>query len=114
MPDGSKSLIDKVYAADVLIMGSPVYWWGISSQLKTVVDKFYSKSPQLHGLKKKVGVIAIGEDELTGLQYKLIHDQFKCICAYLGWEFPLYLSFSAGAPGDLEKTEGAEKTLSEA
>lgn len=112
--DDGIELMDKVCAADVLILGTPIYWCGMSAQLKAVVDRFYAKMKQFQSQRKKVGVVAIGEDDLKKVQYKLISQQVQYICDYLGWDFPLYLSFCAGAPGDLEKTAGAQEALSEA
>ena len=37
--DDGRILAEKIYEADVVIFGSPVYWWGISSQLKTAIDR---------------------------------------------------------------------------
>ena len=41
-PDESDAVIRKIAEADAVIFGTPVYWWGMSAQLKMVVDKFYS------------------------------------------------------------------------
>ena len=69
MPDDTVPIINKVAAADLVIFGSPVYWWGISAQLKDVVDKFYSRDdasakPTLR-TKKKIGIVACGADALS-------------------------------------------------
>lgn len=78
-------LISKVVEADILVFASPVYWWGISAQLKTLIDKMYSRSGELKKLSKKVGVLAVGGAAVTNTQYRLISEQFKCISDYLGW-----------------------------
>ncbi len=113
MKDDSRSVIDKVYAADAVIFGSPVYYFGISSQLKAVLDKFHSKSGDFKRQRKKIGVIAVGEDEITDKQYELINDHFGCVCKYLGWEKVFGFSYSAGKPDDLQKSETASAELSE-
>jgi len=114
MNDDTKSTIEKIYAADVLIFGSPVYWFGISAQLKTVLDKFHSRSALFKKQSKKLGVVAIGAEEVDNKQYELIHDQFRCVCKYLGWENAFNFSYSAGAPDDLQKSASAARELSEA
>ena len=38
--DDTNAVIDAIVSADVLIFATPVYWWGISSQLKAIIDKF--------------------------------------------------------------------------
>ena len=104
--DDTIKIINKVTDADLIIFGSPVYWWGISAQLKDVVDKFYSRddasAPTLR-TKKKIGIVACGADSLTNPEYKLISDQFHCIAEFLGWEVVLDESICAAAADDLAK-----------
>ncbi|MDD4367310.1 MAG: flavodoxin family protein, partial [Eubacteriales bacterium] len=42
--DDTVEIIQKIYDAEILIFGSPVYWWGITAKLKLIIDKMYSKS----------------------------------------------------------------------
>lgn len=91
--DDTKILMDKLYAAEVLVFGSPVYWWGISGQLKTVMDKMYSKSLATKKVHKKAAVLIVGEAGLDESQYRLIREQFECICDYLEWDLRFYEAF---------------------
>ena len=111
--DDAVGLVEKIVEADMVIFGSPVYWWGISSQTKALIDRIYMKNSTLPQLKKKIGVVAVGADELSGEQYKLIKGQFDCICEYLGWEFAVYKPISAGLIGDVEKQVGLMRELKE-
>lgn len=104
--DDTVKIINKVTDADLIIFGSPVYWWGISAQLKDVVDKFYSRDDETKPTlrtRKKIGIVACGADSLTNLEYKLISDQFHCIAEFLGWEVVLDESICAAAADDLAK-----------
>ena len=104
--DDTIKIINKITDADLIVFGSPVYWWGISAQLKDVVDKFYSRddesAPTLR-TKKKIGIVACGAETTDDPEYKLISDQFHCIAKFLGWEVVLDESISAAAAGDLAK-----------
>ena len=40
--DDMQPLYEKVLNADALILGTPIYFWGPSAQLKTFVDRWYS------------------------------------------------------------------------
>ncbi len=99
-PDESAALIQKVADADVIVFGTPVYWWGVSSQLKALLDKFYSKDEVFHTQKKKIATVAVGAATLDDPEYTLIRDQFKCIADYLGWQRLFDAAVSAHAPGD--------------
>jgi len=112
--DDGVALVNKVYAADAVIFGTPVYWWGMSAQLKSVIDRFYAKSGVFKTMKKQIGLVAVGASGLTNKQYELIRGQFGCICDYLGWEIKFSLSFSASEPGDLRASEKAASELSDA
>jgi multimeric flavodoxin WrbA len=104
MPDESAGIVNKIADADCIVFGSPVYWWGVSSQLKAVIDKMYSKDPVLPDLKKKIGTVIIGAGDTTDPQYRIIREQFECICAYLGWEVIFSYAASAGEAGDILKS----------
>ena len=104
--DDTVKIISKITDADLIIFGSPVYWWGISAQLKDVVDKFYSRddesAPTLR-TKKKIGIVACGAETTDDPEYKLISDQFHCIANFLGWTVVLDEAVSAAAADDLAK-----------
>ncbi len=113
MQDDTKDVIDKVYDADAVIFASPVYYFGISAQLKAVLDKFHSRSGLFKKQSKKLGVIAVGADEITDKQYELINNHFGCVCEYLGWEKTFSLSYSAEESDDLRSSEAAVEELSQ-
>ena len=45
--DDSNMIVDKIVDADLLVFATPVYWWGITAQLKMVIDKCYCKGAYL-------------------------------------------------------------------
>jgi multimeric flavodoxin WrbA len=42
--DDMSGLYEKMQAADVWVLGTPVYWWGPSAQLKAFVDRWFAKA----------------------------------------------------------------------
>ncbi len=111
--DDSANLVEKVSLADIVILGTPVYWWGISSQLKMLIDKFYSKSKTFPSQNKKIGVVAVGGAVLQDRQYGLIQEQFQCICDYLKWDFVFYHPISAYELNKVANDDEAVKKLSQ-
>lgn len=103
--DDTNLVIDKMVAADMIVFASPVYWWGITAQMKLVLDKAYSRGAVL--TNKKVGTIIIGADPVESEQYKLIRGQFKCIADYLDWDIKFHLDYSAAEVDDLAKNSEA-------
>ena len=67
----------KLEETDVLIMASPVYFYGISAQLKAVVDRLHTPMRNRFPVRK-LGLILVGAAELPDLfdsiivQHKLI------------------------------------------
>jgi len=53
--DDMQRIYEKILAADGIILGSPVYFWSISSQAKTLMDRTYALRYPYHRLENKVG-----------------------------------------------------------
>lgn len=56
--DGVNSLIDKIHAADALVVGSPVHYAGISGKLKTVLDRAFFAGGSLFAFKPAAGIVS--------------------------------------------------------
>ncbi len=50
--DQFEAVIQKMLEADVLVMGSPVYWHSMTGQFRTLLDRIY-ESPSKHRLRGK-------------------------------------------------------------
>lgn len=110
--DDTNDIMDAIEAADAIIFATPVYWWGVTSQLKLIIDKMYCCFGKLEEMpSKKVGVIVIGEAEQDDPQYRIIPTQFECISDCLGWEMVFAKTYTAGEVGDLAADEDAVKEI---
>ena len=97
--DDTNPTIDKLVSADMIVFATPVYWWGMSAQMKLIIDKCYSK--EMHLKSKKVGVLIVGAAPVGSIQYELINMQLKCIADHLSWNMLFQKSYSAFARTDL-------------
>ena len=102
-------IVDKIVEADVVVFATPVYWWGITAQMKMVIDKCYCKGALLKN--KKAGIIVVGGAETDDKQYKLIKSQFDCISEYLAWDILFYNAYSATKTDDLANNESSIREL---
>lgn len=109
--DDGTALAERVVEADILVFATPVYWWGISAQIKCAIDRMYAKGDNLSAKPKTVYVVATGADALDEEQYKLINRQFALICEYLKWDFKGYCAFSALEKNELRNREGVAAQL---
>ena len=70
LEDDTPAALDKVYAADCLVLGSPVYYENVSAQMKAFIDRNlfpYSKGERLRA--GAVGLVAVTAE--SGLQETL-------------------------------------------
>ncbi len=109
--DDTNPTIDKIAAADMIIFATPVYWWGMSAQLKLIIDKCYCRGLQLKN--KKVGVIIVGGSPIDNIQYELIGKQFDCMADFLSWDLLFKKAYYANEKDDLLKDETAIKELTD-
>lgn len=99
--DDTNAMLQKIAEADCIVFGSPVFWGGISGQLKLFIDKFIAKSEAFKKQSKKVVNIVVGASDPNALQYKTIEIQFDGICQYIHWQHIKHISFSAFGMGDI-------------
>ncbi len=60
--DDMQKIYNKILCADGIILASPVYFWSVSGQAKTLMDRTYALRYPNHKLKNKVGgaIVATG------------------------------------------------------
>ena len=108
--DGTLDRVVETFKLTVFPDGTtPVYWWGMSAQLKLIIDKCYCRGLQLKN--KKVGTIVVGGSPVDSIQYELIDKQFDCMAKYLSWNLLFQKSYYATAKDELSKNQDAMKEL---
>ena len=71
LKDDMAEILEKMQAADVLVIATPTYFLTMNGKLKTAIDRFLPKWQQLGG--HDVYLIITGHDERSGL--KLVGDE---------------------------------------
>jgi multimeric flavodoxin WrbA len=75
-------IYDKMAVADMLVIASPVYFYGLSAQLKAVIDRFHNPIRDTYHIKK-TALLFVGAASLPELfdgilaQYQLCLNFFK-------------------------------------
>lgn len=80
--DDMQQIWQEIADAEVLVFATPLYWWGMTAQLKIVVDRLYAQAYLLQG--KKVLLLLTGGSAVPDAGYDLVRQQFEEICAYVG------------------------------
>lgn len=80
--DDMTEIYDKLRHADILVLASPVYFYGVSAELKAIIDRLHT--PMRNDFKiKKLALLLVGAATLPQmfdaikLQYQLILDFFN-------------------------------------
>ena len=83
--DDMAAVLDALLQADLVALVTPLYYYGISAQLKAVIDRFYAKDAAIHEKKHKAVLLcaAAAADDWT---MEALECHFKIICRYLHWE----------------------------
>lgn len=111
--DDTNTMLQKITNADCIVFGSPVFWGGISGQLKLFIDKFIARTETFKQHPKKIVNIVVGRSDPAALQYKTIEEQFDSICQFLRWEHIKHTSFSAFGVGDIVNCTNFDSKIQE-
>ncbi len=107
--DDMLDMYTKILDSDVLVIGSPVYWWGPSAQIKTFMDRMFALVQQggwkrLKG--KKAGIVTPYGDTDPDTPEHLLGMFGKAFDA-LGIDIVGTLGVSAGRKGEVVDNEEA-------
>ena len=78
-----KKLMPKMLEADLLVLVTPLYYFGMSAQLKTVVDRFYSRTSKLNGKKSMIISTAWNTADWTMAALK---NHYETLVRYMNWQ----------------------------
>ncbi|MGA9100331.1 MAG: flavodoxin family protein [Methanotrichaceae archaeon] len=85
LKDDMPSIYRKLHDADLIIFGTPVYWYGPSAKMKLLIDRLRPFIDS-KGLKSKKGILVVPSEEgkdCCGPLMEMIRMSFS----YLGMEF---------------------------
>ena len=100
--DDASRVLERFCEADGVILATPVYWYNVTAQMKTFVDRNYFIYQ--HGIKpraKAVGLIITAEIE--GME-----DTLNTLRKFTEWTFPIPKSRIINVTGYASKMGGAE------
>jgi multimeric flavodoxin WrbA len=98
-------------SADALVLVSPLYWFGVSAQIKSVIDKFHAYSSEncIRPLKIRNAVLIMcGETDIAE-DFSGAVATYKNMIVYKGWNDLGIMTFTCvGNKGDAAKTGAAD------
>ncbi len=82
--DAFDEIRDMLIEADAVVFASPIYYYGLTAQLKAVIDRFYGINEQLRAAKKTALLMACGDNTMESAECAA--SPFYGMVDYLGWE----------------------------
>lgn len=78
-----REVMPKLLEADLVVLVSSLYYYGINSALKAVIDRFYSYNHELHGNKQAITLVSgYGQEEA----FVSLNLYFKQLLDYMRWQ----------------------------
>lgn len=81
--DDFEFIRNNIVDADTVVFATPMYYFGISAQIKAVIDRFYAINGQIHVPKKSVLIMTYADTSTKEAQSIINH--YETLLNYLGW-----------------------------
>ena len=75
---------EHIVDADAVVFTTPMYYFGISAQLKAVIDRFYAINGKIH--KPKKAVLLMTYANTAASEAEPIKKHYEVLLKYLGWQ----------------------------
>ena len=107
--DGMGELRSAILSADMVVFATPLYYYGISAQLKTVVDRFCSFNASLTArhLKSALLAVAWNADDWT---FEALVAHYRTLVRYLDFrDCGMVLGHGCGTPAMTRHSEAPRR-----
>lgn len=102
--DDVKGIRKKILDADMLVFVTPLYYYGMSAQLKTMIDRFcaFNSSIQRKHMKSALLTAAWNSDDWT---FEALEAHYKTLVRYLNLQdMGMVLGYGCGTPSMTERS----------
>jgi len=106
--DDMEKINPELLSADVIVFVSPIYYYGMCSQIRAVIDRFYANDASLHGNKKTALMLTMADDVIETSDGAVA--SFKGMANFLDWEIiGTVIGVDCADVSALEKTDYPEQ-----
>lgn len=107
--DGMRELLPALERAELVVFVTPLYYFGMSAQLKSVIDRFYARNTALHGPGKQACLLAASYDDNDWTMNDLV-GHYQTILRYMNWhDAGMLLATGCGCREDVERTDFVDR-----
>ena len=106
--DDMPLIYEKMAVADMLVIASPVYFYGLSAQLKAVIDRFHNPIRDTYHIKK-TALLLVGAASLPELFDGILAQYRLCLNFFKLEDAGRVLVRGVKDKGDIQNTEAIQK-----
>lgn len=103
--DGMDAVRPSILSADMVVFATPLYYYGMTAQLKAVLDRFCSANASIAHCSLKAALLAVAwnADDWT---FDALVAHYRTIVRYLHMEdVGMVLGYGCGTPGMTKRTD---------
>ena len=101
--DAMQKLVPELLASQAVALVTPLYYFGFSAQIKTVIDRFYANSYKLTGGKRVFLMATAYDSNEWTMQALAAH--YETLARYMRWQDSgRVLAAGCGARSDIERS----------
>ncbi len=106
--DDMEELNPHLLNANVIVFVSPIYYFNINSQVKSVIDRFYANNSALQGGRKTMLLLSMADDSTDSAQAATVF--FGHFANYMKWDnLGVLAATSCWTRADIENTDFPHK-----
>ena len=103
--DAMASILDKILGADMVVFATPLYYYGMTAQLKAAIDRFCSENSAITGKHLKAALLTVAWNA-DGWTFEALEAHYRTIVRYLDMEDRgMVLGAGCGTPSMTRATE---------
>jgi multimeric flavodoxin WrbA len=103
--DDMDDLRARILSADMLVLATPLYYYGMTAQLKTVIDRFCSANSSITGKRMRSALLTVAwnADDWT---FEALVAHYRTLVRYLHWrDQGMILGYGCGSPSMTRASE---------
>ena len=105
LTDDFNKIADAVLSCNAVVFATPLYYFGVSAQLKAVIDRFYTLNNPKEQMMEKQSVLLVSQAQPSANASAGLMMMIREIAHYYHWlERGSVIACDVRAPGDIEKT----------
>ena len=105
--DIERELMPQLLAADLIVLVTPLYYYDMSAQLKTVIDRMHGRLRRFDGKKSILMATAWNS---SGWTFDALVDHYQSLVEFMHWQdMGMVLGYGCGTRRMIEATEFPEQ-----